>query len=60
LTALCKRAGAVLLEGFAAGKFAVEIEVVVDRSMDGREFLQGMVSALSCVDGAVSARVNME
>jgi hypothetical protein len=42
LTPFYERGGAVLLEGFAAGKFAVEIEVVVDRSVNGGELLEGL------------------
>ena len=42
LTPLGERGRAVLLEDVAAGEVAVVGVVVVDRSMDGREFLQGL------------------
>jgi len=34
--------GAVLFEGFAAVQVTVEVEMIVDRGMDGGEFLQGL------------------
>ena len=34
--------GAVLFEGFAAVQVTVEFEMIVDRGMDGGEFLQGL------------------
>ena len=42
LTPLGQRGGAVLLECVAAVEMTVEIEVVVDRSVNGRELLQGL------------------
>ena len=42
LTPLGQRGGAALLEGVAGVEVAVEIEVVVDRGVDGSEFLQGL------------------
>ena len=41
LTPLGQRSRAVLLEVVAAGEVAVEVEVVVDRGVDGGELLQG-------------------
>ena len=42
LTPLGQRGGAVLLEDVASVEVAVVIEVVVNRSVDGGEFLQGL------------------
>ncbi len=42
MTPSSKRRSAVLLENIAVVEVAVVVEVVVDRSMDGSEFLQGL------------------
>ncbi len=42
LTPFSERGSAVLLEDIAAVETAVLVEVVVDRGMDGGEFLQGI------------------
>ncbi len=42
LTPFSERGSAALLEDIAAVEVAVVVEVVVDRSMDGSEFLQGL------------------
>ncbi len=42
LTPFSERGSAVLLEDIAAVEVAVLVEVVVDRGMDGGEFLQGL------------------
>ena len=39
---LSERCCAVLLEDIAAVEMAILVEVVVDRGVDGREFLQGL------------------
>ena len=41
LTPLSQRGGTVLLESLAAVELTIEVEVVVDRGMDGSKFLQG-------------------
>ena len=42
LTPFVQRGSAIFFEGFAAVEMTVEVEVVVDRGMDGREFLPGL------------------
>src|SRR5680860_1609060 len=42
LTPLGRRGGAVLLEDVAAAEAAIVVEVIVDRGVDGGEFLQGL------------------
>ena len=42
LTPLGQRVGAVLLEDGAAVEMTFEFKMIVDRGMDGREFLQGL------------------
>ena len=37
-----QRGSAIFFEGFAAVEMTVEVEVVVDRGMDGREVLPGL------------------
>ena len=36
------RGSAIFFEGFAAVEMTVEVEVVVDRGMDGSQILQGL------------------
>lgn len=42
LTPLGQRGGAVLLEDVASAEVAIVVEVIVDRGVDGGEFLQGL------------------
>ena len=42
LTPFGQRGGAVLFESFAAVEMTFEIDMIVDRCMDGGEFLQGL------------------
>jgi hypothetical protein len=42
LTPLGQRGGAVLLEDVAAAEVAIVVKVIVDRGVDGGEFLQGL------------------
>ena len=42
MTPFGQRGGAVLFEGFAAVQMTVEIEMIVDRRMNGGELLQGL------------------
>ena len=42
MTPLGQGGGSVLFENIASVEMAVVVEVVVDRSMDGGEFLQGL------------------
>jgi hypothetical protein len=42
LTPLGQRGEAVLLEDVAAAEVAIVVKVIVDRGMDGGEFLQGL------------------
>ncbi len=44
LTPLGQRGEAVLLEDVAAAEVAIVVEVIVDRGVDGGEFLQGVPS----------------
>ena len=47
LTPFSERRRSVLLEDIAAVEMAVLVEVVIDRGVDGREFLQGLYACLS-------------
>ena len=40
--------GAVLFEGFAAVQVTIEVEMIVDRGMDGGKFLQGLYIPEPC------------
>jgi PQQ enzyme repeat len=42
LTPLGQRGGAVLLEDVASAEVAIVVKVIVDRGVDGGEFLQGL------------------
>ena len=42
LTPLGQRGSAIFFEGFAAVEMTVEIEMIVDRGMDGSKLLQGL------------------
>ena len=42
LTPFGQRGSAIFFEGFAAVEMTFEIEMIVDRGMDGGEFLQGL------------------
>ena len=42
LTPFGQRGSAILFESFAAVQVTVEVEMIVDRGMDGGEFLQGL------------------
>ena len=42
LTPLGHRGGAVLLEDVASAEVAIVVKVIVDRGVDGGEFLQGL------------------
>ena len=42
LTPFGQRGSAIFFEGFAAVEVTVEIEMIVDRGMDGSELLQGL------------------
>ena len=42
LTPFGQRSGAIFFEGLAGVEMTVEIEMIVDRGMDGSELLQGL------------------
>ena len=54
LTPLGQRGGAVLLEDVASAEVAIVVKVIVDRGVDGGEFLQGVLSENSIRPGFAS------
>lgn len=42
LTPFGQRGSAIFFEGFAADEMTFEIKMIVDRGVNGREFLQGL------------------
>ena len=42
ITPFGQRGGTVFFEGFAAVQVTVEVEMIVDRGIDGGKFLQGL------------------